>query len=204
VPLHSTKVRAIGHGIDTDAFECTERSRGDGVRLLSLGRYSEVKGHDIAIRALPALRGAQLIVRGEEATSNDATVRARLAALAHELGLEARVQLLDAAPQVEVPRLLAEADVLVNATHGMSADKVVFEAIAACTPVVAASPVFDALLPPELRFTDGDPAGLASAIRAAIALPSENRARLRERVEAEHSVEHWADEVVAAVRLARG
>ncbi|HEY4412476.1 MAG TPA: hypothetical protein VGN06_05715, partial [Gaiellaceae bacterium] len=69
--------------------------------------------------------------------------------------------------------------------------------------VVAASPVFDGLLPPELRFIDGDPAGLASAIRAAAALPEAERRRLRARVEAEHSVGHWADEVVAAVTLAR-
>jgi hypothetical protein len=166
VPVASPKIRAIGHGIDTDGFECTERARRDGARLLSLGRYS--------------------------------------AALVSELGLEERVRLLDAVPRVEVPRLLAEADVLVNATHGMSADKVVFEALAACTPVVAASPVFDGLLPPELRFTDGDPAGLASAIRAATALPDTERRRLRARVEAEHSVGHWADEVVATIRLARG
>ncbi len=204
VPVASPKIRAIGHGIDTDGFECTERSRHDGVRLLSLGRYSEVKGHDVAVRALPALRGASLTVRGEEATPTDAIVRARLAALVSELGLEEHVHLLDAVPRVEVPRLLAEADVLVNATHGMSADKVVFEALAACTPVVAASPVFDGLLPPELRFTDGDPAGLASAIRAATALPDTERRRLRARVEAEHSVGHWADEVVATIRLARG
>lgn len=203
VPVASPKVRAIGHGIDLAAFECMERSLGEGVRLLSLGRYAEVKGHDVAIRALPALRGASLTVRGEEATPNDAVVRARLAALVRDLGLEERVLLLDAVPRVEVPTLLAEADVLVNATHGMSADKAVFEALASCTPVVVASPVFDTLLPPELRFTDGDPAGLASAIRAAAVLPWEERRRLRAKVEVEHSVEHWADEVVAAVRLAR-
>ena len=204
VPVSSPKVRAIGHGIDTGFFTCKERRQHEGLRLLSLGRYSEVKGHDVAIRALPALPGAQLTVCGEEATPNDAVVRARLDALVRELGLEGRVRLLDAVPRGDVPALLAEADVLVNATHGMSADKVVFEALASCTPVVAASPVFDQLLPSTLRFTDGDPAGLASALRAAAALPEDERRRLRARVEAEHSVGHWADEVVAAVRLARG
>ena len=204
VPVASPKVRAIGHGIDVAAFECVERPRHEGVRLLSLGRYADVKGHGVAIRALPALRGASLTVRGEEATPNDATVRARLAALVRDLGLEGRVRLLDAVPRIEVPGLFAETDVVVNATRGMSADKVVFEALAACTPVVAASPVFDALLPPALRFTYGDPAGLASAIRAAAVLPWQERRSLRARVEAEHSVDHWADEVVAAVRLARG
>lgn len=204
VPASSPKVRAIGHGIETGLFDRAERPAHEGFRLLSLGRYSEVKGHDVAVRALPALRGAQLTVRGEEATPNDGRVRARLGDLVRELGLEERVRLLDAVPRQDVPQLFREADVLVNATHGASADKVVFEALAACTPVVAASPVFDGLLPPALRFTDGDPAGLASAIRAATALPEAERLRLRAAVEAQHSVEHWADEVVAAVRLARG
>lgn len=199
VPVASPKVRAIGHGIDLSLFDCAERPRRDGLRLLSLGRYAEVKGHDVAIRALPAFRGAELTVCGEE---TEPDVRGRLRKLAVDVGVGDRVHLLDAAPRSEVPRLLAEADVLVNATHGASADKVVFEALAACTPVVAASPVFDALLPAALRFTDGDPAGLATAIRAATALPRDERRRLRERVEAEHSVGHWADEVVAAVTLA--
>ncbi len=200
VPIVSSKVRSIGHGIETALFDCAEQPGHDGLRLLSLGRYSEVKGHDVAVRALPAIRGAQLTVCGEEATPNDAVVRARLDALVRELGLEGRVRLLDAVPRSDVPRLLAEVDVLVNATHGASADKVVFEALAACTPVVAASPVFDELLPSELRFIDGDPAGLASAARAAAALPANERRRLRARVEAEHSVDHWADAVVAAMR----
>lgn len=201
VPTSSPKVRAIGHGIDTSIFDCPERERRDGLRLLSLGRYAEVKGHDVAVRALPAFRGAELTVRGEE---TDADVRPRLARLADELGVADRVHLLDAAPRSDVPGLLAETDVLVNATHGASADKVVFEALAACVPVVAASPVFDGLLPADLRFTDGDPAGLALAVRAAAALPADERCRLRARVQAEHSVEHWADQVLAAVRLARG
>ena len=201
VPVPSPKVRAIGHGIETGLFDCAERPRRDGVRLLSLGRYADVKGHDVAIRALPAFRGAELTIRGEE---TDADVRPRLQRLADELGLAERVHLLDAAPRGDVPRVLAEADVLVNATHGAAADKVVFEALAACTPAVAASPVFDVLLPPGLRFVDGDPAGLASAVRTAVALPQDERRRLHARVVAEHSVEHWADEVVAAVRLARG
>jgi len=200
VPVSSPKVRAIGHGIDTSLFECAERSRRDGLHLLSLGRYAEVKGHDVAIRALPAFRGAELTICGEE---TDAHLRGRLAELAADLGVAERVHLLDAAPRSEVPRLLAGADVLVNATHGASADKVVFEALASCVPAVAASPVFDGLLPADLRFTDGDPAGLASAVRAAVALPQDERRRLRARVEAEHSVAHWADQVVAAVRLAR-
>jgi len=203
VPLKSSKVRAIGHGVETAAFPCVGHEARDGLRLLSLGRYSEVKGHDVAVRALRAVPHAELTVCGEEATPDDVHVRARLRELVRELGLEARVRLLDAVPRSRVPELLVEADVLVNATHGASADKVVFEALASCLPVVAASPVFDGLLPPELRFADGDDGGLAQCVQRAASLPEPERLRLRARVEAEHSVGHWADEVVAAAAEAR-
>src|SRR5205085_8013067 len=125
-------------------------------------------------------------------------VRGRLAALAAELGLDGRARLLDALPRPQVPALLARTDVLVNATHGTTADKVVFEAAACCVPAVASSPVFAPLLPPALRFGDGDDASLAAAIRAAGALPAETRRELRRRVEASHSVGRWADAVLAA------
>lgn len=200
VPLESPKVRAIGHGIDTAMFECSPRSQDNRLLLLSLGRYAEVKGHDVALRALANLPDAELTVCGEEATPGDAHVRARLADLVRDLGLAGRVHLIDAVPRSKVPELLAETDVLVNATHGMSADKVVFEALAACVPVVASSPVFDTLLPAELRFADGDPMDLAAHVRVAAGLPVEERRRLRSQVEAGHSVEHWADQVVAVAR----
>lgn len=201
VPLPSPKVRAVGHGIDTAMFTCLPRaSRNAELRLLSLGRYADVKGHDVAVRALLSLPDAVLTVRGEEATPSGVRVRSRLEELVRDLDLAGRVQLLDAVPRSEVPALFAGTDVVVNATHGGSADKVVFEALASCVPVVAASPVFDGLLPPELRFVDGDPADLAARVGMAAALPEAERLRLRARVEAEHSVDHWADAVVAAMR----
>jgi glycosyltransferase involved in cell wall biosynthesis len=201
VPLSSPKVVPVGHGIDTSRFTCTPHAGGGGpLRLLSLGRYADVKGHDVAIHALRSLPEAHLTVQGEEATPTDVQVRARLQELARELGLEQRVSLLDAVPRRAIPALLRETDVLINATHGMSADKVVFEALASCVPVAASSSVFDALLPPELRFPDGDADGLAASVRSAAVLSDEERRRLRGRIEAEHSVTHWADEIMALVR----
>jgi glycosyltransferase involved in cell wall biosynthesis len=205
VPLASPKVRAIGHGIDTGAFACAPSQRGEGpLRLLSLGRYTEVKRHDLTLRAVRLLvddgMDVELTIHGEEARRGDALVRSRLEDQVHRLGLEGRARLLDPVPHSHVPALLAQSDVLVNATDGASADKVVFEALAACVAAVAASPVFDALLPDELRFEDEG--GLAGAISAAAAIPSERLHELRRRVETEHSVQHWADAVLACT-LAR-
>jgi glycosyltransferase involved in cell wall biosynthesis len=201
VPISSPKVRAIGHGIETELFPCAPGGAHTRLRLLSLGRYSDVKGHDVALRALRLLLNegvdAELAVHGEDPTND---VRARLARLVEELDLAEQAKLGDPTPRSEVPALLARTDVLVNATRGASADKVVFEALAGCVPVAAASPVFDGLLPPGSRFAEGDPTGLAAAIRAAATLAPEERRRLRARVEAEHSVGHWAEAVVEAAR----
>ena len=82
-----------------------------------------------------------------------------------------------------------------NATRGETADKVVFEAAAACLPVFAASPVFDRLLPDALRFPEGEAAALAARIRG---YPGGAGPGLRARVEAEHSVDRWAERVLDA------
>ncbi len=194
VPLDSKKVRPIGHGIDVSAFRGVSGLEPQAtLRLLGLGRYAPVKGWDVAIRALAELPDAELTIHGSTLTDADRRNRAELERLAHELGVRATFG--DAVPRSEVPRLLAEADALVNPTRGNAADKVVFEAAAAGIPVLAASPVFDGFLPPELRF-DG-PHELAERLRT---LDPAAANGLRAKVEAEHSAAHWADAVLAAGR----
>ena len=81
-------------------------------------------------------------------------------------------------------------------------DKVVYEAAAACLPVLASNPIFDELLAAEQRFTRWDPASLADRIRALAATSPEERAALghtlRERVAAGHSVQSWARGILDA------
>jgi glycosyltransferase involved in cell wall biosynthesis len=86
--------------------------------------------------------------------------------------------------------------VLVNNTRAGGLDKVVYEAAASCLPVLASNAVFDDLLPGELRFEPDDPAGLAERFRQ---LDRRRRPELRELVASNHSVEHWADGVLATV-----
>jgi glycosyltransferase involved in cell wall biosynthesis len=193
VPLDSKKVRAIGHGIDVDAFRVSGSKPQATLRLLGLGRYAPVKGWDVAIRALAELSDAELTIHGPTLTAADRRNRAELERLARELDVS--VTFGDAVPRSEVPRLFAEADALVNPTRGNAADKVVFEAAAAGIPVLAASPVFDGFLPPELRF-DG-PQELAERLRSLDPAAADG---LRAKVEAEHSAAHWADAVLEAAR----
>jgi glycosyltransferase involved in cell wall biosynthesis len=195
VPLASAKVRAIGHGIDVAAIACVPERRPPLRRLIGLGRYAPVKGWDTALRALAELPDATLTIHGPQLTEADRAYRPQLEALAVELGIDDRVTFGGEVAYAQVPHLLGLADALVNPTRGNSADKVVYEAAAACLPVFAASPVFDTLLPDGLRFHGDYPASLAERIRD---YSGGAGRELRERVVAEHSVGHWADRVLEA------
>lgn len=197
VPRRSSKVRAIGHGIDTGAIACVGERTPPLRRLLGLGRYGPVKEWGTAIRALAELPDATLALHGPVLTAADREHRPELERLAAELGVAGRVAFGNEVPYAAVQGLFAETDALLNPTRGNAADKVVYEAAAACLPVFAASPVFDTLLPEGMRFPAGDAAALAARIRdyAGGAGPE-----LRERVVAAHSAAHWAESVLAAAR----
>jgi hypothetical protein len=63
--------------------------------------------------------------------------------------------------------------------------------------VLASNPVFDDLLPPELRFQREWPETLADRLAT---LDRRRRPELRERVVERHSVGSWADGLLAAAR----
>ncbi|HSF60092.1 MAG TPA: glycosyltransferase family 4 protein, partial [Gaiellaceae bacterium] len=166
-PLHSRKLRAIGHGIDLAEFPCTPPREGPGTRLLSLGRYSTAKGLDVVLAAV-ALAGpdVRLRIHGPSLSDDERAHRSELELVSSELGLDGRVVLGDAVPRSELPELFAEHDALVNNMRAGAPDKVVYEAAAACLPVLASNPIFDSLLDREARFPRTDPRALADRIQA--------------------------------------
>jgi glycosyltransferase involved in cell wall biosynthesis len=201
-PLPSTKLHAIGHGIELSSFVCSDRSGNGPLRLLALGRYSPAKGLDVVLRAL-AETDASLTVHGPALTEAERTHRAELERIRAELDLADRVRLEDAVPYEQVPRLLTEADALVDNMRAGAPDKVVYEAAASCLPVLASNPVFDDLLGPELRFDRDSPHELAECVRSLGALDRVAIGReLRRRVEERHNVDGWADGVLRAAGAA--
>jgi glycosyltransferase involved in cell wall biosynthesis len=186
-PLESPKLRAIGHGIDMSEFTCTPPEPRERLRALALGRTSPAKGLETIVRGAE-LAGVELEIRGPSLTDEERAERARLGDAVGE-----------PVPRAEVPALFRRFDVLVNNMRAGAPDKVVFEAAASCLPVLASNPVFDTLLDPELRFDRESPESLADAFRR---LEGADRfaigRTLRERVERDHSVEHWAEAVLSA------
>ncbi len=207
VPIASPKVVAIGHGIDVSDFSCIDASASSAVRLVALGRYSAAKGLDPIIRAVAHARASGLDVRlrahGTATHPGEAANFTVLQALVAELELADWVELGPPLPRQEIPELLAGSTALVNNMRPGAPDKVVYEACAACRPVIVSNPLFDELLDdlePRLRFPLDDVTELAARIAAVGVLDPEARNQLgrtlRERVLAHHSVGSWAEAVV--------
>ncbi len=200
-PLESAKLVPIGHGIDLADFPCTERPREDGIRLLALGRTSPAKGLDTVIRAVAEVPEATLLAHGPSLTEEERRHRSELERLVAELELGERITLGQPVARERVPEVMAGVDALVNNMRAGAPDKVVFEAAAACLPVLASNPGFAGLLPEELRFAREDAGELAERIRGLSALDLGAIGReLRARVARDHSVESWAERVVELAR----
>ena len=216
-PLDRPKVLGIGHGIDVTQFAAREGAPpGNGtLRLLALGRTSPSKGFATLVRACARSREQGLDLRveihGASSTGEERLHRRDLEALIDANGLTGIVELGDPVPRPAVPELVRRFDAVVNTTRGQTAggalDKVVYEAAACAVPVLACNPYFDELLgglPVELQFASDDDADLARVLRAFVDADTSRREdagrELRRRVEAGHSVDSWADAVVATVR----
>ena len=204
-PLRSSKVRAIGHGIDLGEFACANHEPDGALRLLALGRYSPAKGLREIVHAVAAT-DARLTVHGPTLTAVEREHRDTLGELVDALGVGDRVRLGGPVPRLRVPELFAGVDLLVNNMRAGAPDKVVYEAAASCLPVVASNPVFDELLESELRFKRDDPDELAARLRAFETRDPEARRelgrRLREHVAAHHSADSWAGGILTAAGLA--
>lgn len=195
-PLDSPKVRPIGHGIDLSEFTCTDRSGSSGaVRALVLGRYSPAKGIETILRAVRQVGGVQVDLHGVALNELEQRHRRELEQLGFPLG--------DAVPRTRVPELFAQADLLVNNMEAGAPDKVVYEAAAACLPVLASNPVFDELFSGyPLSFDRDSSESLAERLRWFAALDGAERSEigrtLRERVASSHSVDTWAEGILRA------
>jgi glycosyltransferase involved in cell wall biosynthesis len=218
-PLESGKARGIGHAIDVERFAPRPRKNGPGpLRLLALGRFARWKGHGTLLEGfrLAVADGldATLEIRGPELTEDERHHRAELESFVTGTPMLAeRVTLAPPVARDEVPALLASVDALVSANEPRGSetlDKVVYEAAACAIPVVASTTALAEFLdglPLELRFRARDPDDLARALAGLAAAGPEVRAQvgaaLRLRVEKGHSVESWAEAVLATARELR-
>ncbi|MFM2330807.1 MAG: hypothetical protein RLZZ26_314 [Candidatus Parcubacteria bacterium] len=121
----SSKVRIVGHGIDTDFFS-PDPSVARGEWLLSVGRLAKSKRHDLAIREA-AEEGNELRIAGEGPEEGSLQVLADT--------LHARVRFLGGLSQVALRDEYRRAHLFLHTSETGSLDKVVLEALACGLPI---------------------------------------------------------------------
>lgn len=135
-------VRVVPCGVDTDHFAPVpdaRRGAGDRKRLLAVGRLVPRKGFDRAVRALPGIPEADLLIAGgsEEELLFDDPEAERLRRIAEECGVSDRVRFLGRVTHEEMPALMSGADLVLSLPRYEPFGIVPIEAMACSTPVVA-------------------------------------------------------------------
>ncbi|HEV8265270.1 MAG TPA: glycosyltransferase [Gemmatimonadales bacterium] len=173
----------------------------DGFRIGWVGRLSDEKGPDVLLDALVHLTDLPLSV----SIVGNGRAHRSLLARASRLGVERQVRWHGVVS--DVARQFAAFDVLVLSSRTEGTPIVLFEAMAAGVPIVAASvggvpdvvsPAEATLVPPE------DPVALAAAIRAVYCDPSAGRERARrarERLLRDFTLAPWIGRYDAIYRL---
>ena len=168
--IEDNRIITLHNGVDLKLFypvNREEQREAFGLTqftLLSVGNLIEMKGHDLAIKALRNLRGMSLLVAGR------GPERDKLEILAKRLNVADRVTFLGSLPQDELRKYYGAADALVLASSREGCANVLLESMACGTPVIACnvggnpeiirSPQAGLIMP------ERTPEGIAAAVNA--------------------------------------
>ncbi len=140
--LSGARLTVVPAGVDLDLFRPDPvPHRADPPELLLAGRIQPLKGPDVAVRTLAAVRRHRPEVRLRVvggASGRDPGGVAAVRALADELGVGDAVTLEPALPQTELADRMRRASVLLAPSRSETFGLVALEAQACGTPVVAA------------------------------------------------------------------
>ena len=198
---HWSKLHVVHCGVEPDRYPHHARDgASDGLRLLSVGRLAQVKGHGVLFQALAEMRA-----RGSSATAvvvGDGPKRAELEQLARRLGLADAVRFTGAVGQDEIDRHYEDADALVVASFAEGIPVVLMEAMAHRLPVVATRVMGVAELVRDgengLLVRPGRPDQLATALER---LSADPQLRTRMGEEGRRTVESEFDVRASAARM---
>jgi glycosyltransferase involved in cell wall biosynthesis len=157
--IRTSKVAVVGHGIDTARFHPTAQRdhHGQPVRLVSVGRISEIKQQEHALYVVAALLeqgvDARLTIIGSPLTDADRGYKQRLVQKARELKITEVLEWAGALRNEALAQVLPEMDFLVHTSDTGSLDKVVLEALACGVLPVTTSGAVCAALPQALQNT---------------------------------------------------
>ena len=204
--IDSNKVRAVGHGIDTEAFKPDIREPSLETRIITTGRIAASKHIIEMLNMLDVLheRGGlfTFTVVGEPMTQDEAKYAANLRAEIAKRPYHAKVYMRGAILHDNLPAVLNLQDIFLNFATTGNMDKAGLEALSTGVPVLSTNENFKQLLQPfDLFVPSSHPAIIAEAMQKFISKSDRDKsgiaATLRNRVVAEHSLSKLIPKILA-------
>ncbi len=208
--LISPKVQVVGHGIDTEYFNCLNTPRLDRpFTIISVGRITRIKNLEVLIRAAGELRKIisvpfRVILVGSPVTVNDAVYQQELERVRSESQTTDTVFFQPAVPYREIRDWYCQSDLSVNLAPTGGLDKAVLESMACGVPVLVANQAFKPFLKgfeDDLIFLNRDGVDLANKIHSLF-----NRRELflkigfalREQIQKHHSLNNLIAKIITS------
>lgn len=173
--LPSKKVSYLGQAINTDIFQEVKsqkpKVKSETLRMVSIGRISAVKHYETLIGACALLDGVLqtpwiFTIVGGPLTPGDRIYAQKLRSLVRDTGLEDRIRFAGERPFGDIPAVLREHDMFLNASRTGSLDKAVLEAMACGLTAITSNEGYRTILPPEYFVTPARPEIFAEYIAA--------------------------------------
>lgn len=154
--VKSPKRMIIGHGIDINKFK-NQNSKikiSNKITILSVGRITPSKGHDLVIKAVAELirnnYDLKLKIVGGVIQLYHQNYLNKLKKMIEELNIEDRVEFVGDVNYNQMPEYYNQAQILVDAVPSGGFDKVMLEAMASGVVPLTSNSSFASVFPPEV------------------------------------------------------
>lgn len=205
-PIHTPKLRAIGHGVTSDFFTPDDSPKHNPPRIVYVARLTEIKQQHILIEAAKDLN-CEIVLIGDIPDGYKDSYKQRLLGLVDELGIKEKVIFAGAQTAEQVRDWYRSATIAINLSPVGLFDKAALEAMACTIPIIVSNPAF---LPLTSDFQNilyisapDDVLALKAQLQTILGLSFEERQRigkqLRERVLEEHSLKALVPKLISVM-----
>ncbi len=206
-PIHTPKLKALGHGIDTELFRPQLRQESTQTRIVTTGRVAESKHLLEMLQTLDVLhaRGEKFTftIVGVATAPAEEQYAARLVKEIARRPYQEKVRLLGAVPHDRLPEVLHTQDLFFNFGGTGNMDKAGLEALACGIPVLATNSAFQEMLAPYGLFVptlSGD--AIADTVESFLRRADHPAitATLRNKIVTEHSLTSLIPKILTELR----
>jgi glycosyltransferase involved in cell wall biosynthesis len=204
--IASEKVRAVGHGIDTELFKPDIRESSIETRIITTGRIAESKHLLEMLAVLDVLhtRGElfTFTIVGEPTNPEEERYETKLRQEIGRRPYHAKVYMRGGLLHDNLPQVLNLQDVFLNFGTTGNMDKAGLEALATGVPVLTTNEAFKQLLQPhDLFVPSSHPALIADALQKFVGKSDKEKsgvmATLRNKVVADHSLTRLIPKIIS-------